>query len=149
MPEFIVKLDAPNGMETKRVTVYLENLGEYRQISRNDVPQSIDIDTYVTNNFSALWNAAQPLARDIWDSAYEGKLRNEYRSIVRAGIVEARDPAATLVSVTLAMETALLATDKAAAYTRLKTLATGSTSVNRDAFFNLVVFLALNDLLAD
>lgn len=149
MPKFVVKLDAPNSMNQKRVTVYLENLGEYRQISRDNVPVSANIDSYVSNNFATLWATAQPLSRDIWDSAYEGKLRNQYRTIVLAGIVELRDPTATLVSVTAAMETALLATDKAAAYTKVKTLATASTSVQRDAFFNLVAFLALNDLLAD
>lgn len=149
MAEWIVLLDSPTGFNKKLVRVYLENdSGGHRQIERV-VAIGLDVDAYITENFEQLWGIANPLADDVWDAAFEVRYRDLYRDVVRAGVVAARGVSADLVDVTDAMEAELLASDKSGAYTKLKTLASGASAVQRDALFAIVSFLVLNEFLAD
>lgn len=150
MSEFVVVLDKPNGMRFKTVQVYLEDdNGDHRQIVRRDVPIALDVDSYVEDHFAQLWGIADPLADDVWDVAFEVRFRSLQREVVLAGFKAARDPLATLPTVTTAMEGVLLASDKAGEYARLKSLATGATSVQRDLLFVALGYLVISNLLAD
>jgi hypothetical protein len=149
MAEFVVVLDAPNSMKTKTVQVYLEDdAGDHRQIRREDVPIAVDVATYVEEHFVQLWIESEPLADRVWDAYFEKQFRDLYREVVRAGVQAARGQLATLADVTLAMETELLTSDKAGAYSRLVTLATGATASQRDAFFLVTSFLVLNKFMS-
>ena len=143
MPDYLIVLNSPNGFQKKTVRAYLENNGEHRQIERK-LDIDFDVEHYINNNFAQLWAIAEPLEADEWNTAFETQLNDLYRSIVQAAVQEARKPLATLSSVTTTMETVLLSSNKASAYTRLKTLAITTTSAERDAFFNMVGFLVVS-----
>lgn len=127
MADYVVVMDSPRSLKVKRVLVYLENdNGVHRQIQR-DVPITVDVDAYVTNNFSELFAMGDPLADAVWDQHFERQFNTLYRAVVLAGVGAAKGQSATLVDVTSAMEAELLASDKAGAYSKLLSLASGAS----------------------
>ena len=149
MTAYVIALESPRGFQEKRVIVYLEDdNGNHRQVQRN-VDKDLDVADFVERRFSQLWNTGQALDSAKFEQAFERQSRDLYREVVRAGIVEARVQGASLVDVTSAMETELLASGQAGGYNRFKSLMSGATAGQRDAFFGVVSFLVMRKFMGD
>lgn len=141
MSDFSIVIESPTSMTRKLIRVYFENDGAYRQIDRT-VNIDVDVEQYITDNFAMVWASASDLPESEWIAASEADADTLYRDVARAAIQAGRG-AGSLNDITQAMDDTISVSGKANAYARLKTLASGATAVQRDAFFLAIAFVVL------